>query len=453
MKSKRSQLNHAARLAEKRFGICEHQLLIGDLSIQELTKKFGTPLFIYHRETITNTIRDLQSRLPDRFQLYYSIKANPNAAILRTVLAEGCGLEIASCGELQQALAAGCHPEQILFAGPGKTTAELNAALEAGIGEIHVESIEEARWINQLAGEKGSVESVSLRVNPVDTAGGAMQMGGKPSPFGIDEESLESVVAEIKQQDNTRITGVHLYMGTQILDAEILIAQYHRGISIANAVAEQIESPLATLDFGGGLGTPYFAHETELDLDAFQQGLIGIDEAMASSLWLADTKAIIEPGRFLVNEAGVYVSRVTRVKHSRGKIYAVIDGGMHHHLAASGNLGQTIKRNYPLAILNKIDVPHSADLVEIVGPLCTPLDTLGRSISLPPIEAGDLVGVFQSGAYARAASPLGFLSHPTPAEVIVSDKDAHLIRRRGLAKDLLEDQRLDSTETDSTETD
>ena len=453
MKSKRSQLNHAARLAEKRFGICEHQLLIGDLSIQELTKKFGTPLFIYHRETITNTIRDLQSRLPDRFQLYYSIKANPNAAILRTVLAEGCGLEIASCGELQQALAAGCHPEQILFAGPGKTTAELNAALEAGIGEIHVESIEEARWINQLAGEKRSVESISLRVNPVDTAGGAMQMGGKPSPFGIDEESLESVIAEIKQQDNTRITGVHLYMGTQILDAEILIAQYHRGISIANAVAEQIESPLATLDFGGGLGTPYFAHETELDLDAFQQGLIGIDEAMASSLWLADTKAIIEPGRFLVNEAGVYVSRVTRVKHSRGKIYAVIDGGMHHHLAASGNLGQTIKRNYPLAILNKIDAPHSADLVEIVGPLCTPLDTLGRSISLPPIEAGDLVGVFQSGAYARAASPLGFLSHPTPAEVIVSDKDAHLIRRRGLAKDLLEDQRLDSTETDSTETD
>ncbi len=448
MKSKRSQLNHAARLAEKRFGICEHQLSIGNLSIEELTKKFGTPLFIYHRETITNTIQDLQARLPDRFQLYYSIKANPNAAILRTVLAEGCGLEIASCGELQQALAAGCHPEQILFAGPGKTTAELTTALEAGIGEIHVESIEEARWINQLAGEKRSVESISLRVNPVDTAGGAMQMGGKPSPFGIDEESLESVVAEIKQQDNTRITGVHLYMGTQILDAEILIAQYHRGISIANAVAEQIESPLATLDFGGGLGTPYFAHETELDLDAFQQGLIGIDKAMASSPWLAETKAIIEPGRFLVNEAGVYVSRVTRVKHSRGKTYAVIDGGMHHHLAASGNLGQTIKRNYPLAVLNKIDEPHTADLVEIVGPLCTPLDTLGRSISLPPIEAGDLVGVFQSGAYARAASPLGFLSHPTPAEVMVAEKDAHLIRRRGLAKDLLEDQQLDSTETD-----
>lgn len=453
MKSKRPQLNHAARLAEKHFGICEHQLCIGDISIEELTNQFGTPLFIYHQETITKTIRDLQSRLPDRFQLYYSIKANPNATILRTVLAEGCGLEIASQGELQQALAAGCEPKQILFAGPGKTTTELSAALDAGIGEIHVESIEEARWINQLAGEKRSVESISLRVNPVDTAGGAMQMGGKPSPFGIDEETLESVVAEIQQQDNTKITGVHIYMGTQILDAEILLPQYHRGISIANAVAQQIESPLATLDFGGGLGTPYFAHETELDLDAFQRGLIEIDEVMASSPWLADTKAIIEPGRFLVNEAGIYVARVTRVKRSRGKIYAVIDGGMHHHLAASGNLGQTIKRNYPLAILNKIDVPHSADLVEIVGPLCTPLDTIGRSISLPSIEAGDLVGVFQSGAYARAASPLGFLSHPTPAEVLVSENDAHLIRRRGTVGDLLIDQQLESTNTDSTDTD
>ena len=208
MKSKRPQLNHAARLAEKHFGIREHQLCIGDISIEELTNQFGTPLFIYHQDTITNTIKDLQSRLPDRFQLYYSIKANPNAAILRTILAEGCGLEIASNGELQQALSAGCKPEQILFAGPGKTETELSAALDAEIGEIHVESIEEARWINQLAGQKKSVESISLRVNPVDTAGGAMQMGGKPSPFGIDEEILEAVVAEIQQQENTKITGV-----------------------------------------------------------------------------------------------------------------------------------------------------------------------------------------------------------------------------------------------------
>ena len=452
MKPERLPLNHAARVTKKHFSVRDHQLCVGEIPIQELTDTFGTPVFIYHRETITDTIKDLQSRLPNRFQLYYSIKANPNAAILRTVLAEGCGLEIASNGELQQAIAAGCEPGQILFAGPGKTKSELAAALDAKIGEIHVESIEEARWINQLASQKGSVESISLRVNPVDTAGGAMQMGGKPSPFGIDEETLESVVAEIQQHKSTEITGVHLYMGTQILDAEILLAQYRRGISIANAVAQQIDSPLATLDFGGGLGTPYFAHETELDLDAFQQGLVEIDQAMASSQWLANTKAIIEPGRFLVNEAGIYVSRVTRVKRSRGKTFAVIDGGMHHHLAASGNLGQTIKRNYPLAVLNKIDEAAAEEVVEIVGPLCTPLDTIGRSISLPSIEAGDLVGVFQSGAYARAASPLGFLSHPTPAEVMVSGNEACLIRRRGLTEDSLKDQQIESTNTDSTNT-
>ncbi len=279
-------------------------------------------------------------------------------------------------------------------------------------------------------------------------------MGGKPSPFGIDEETLESVVAEIQQQDNTKITGVHIYMGTQILDAEILLPQYHRGISIANAVAQQIESPLGDSRFWRWTGDSLLSPTKPNSISThFSRGLIEIDQAMASSPWLANTKAIIEPGRFLVNEAGIYVARVTRVKRSRGKIYAVIDGGMHHHLAASGNLGQTIKRNYPLAILNKIDVPHSADLVEIVGPLCTPLDTIGRSISLPSIEAGDLVGVFQSGAYARAASPLGFLSHPTPAEVMVSANEARLIRRRGTVGDLLIDQQLESTNTDSTDTD
>ena len=151
MKPERLPLNHAARVTKKHFSVRDHQLCVGEIPIQELTDTFGTPVFIYHRETITDTIKDLQSRLPNRFQLYYSIKANPNAAILRTVLAEGCGLEIASNGELQQAIAAGCEPSQILFAGPGKTKSELAAALDAKIGEIHVESIEEARWINQLA--------------------------------------------------------------------------------------------------------------------------------------------------------------------------------------------------------------------------------------------------------------------------------------------------------------
>ena len=265
-----------------------------------------------------------------------------------------------------------------------------------------------------------------------------MRMGGTASPFGIDEEELDRVTEEIEALDNVKINGIHLFMGTQILDAHILIGQYQRAVSIAAKLAERVGA-LETIDFGGGWGTPYFAHETELDLDVVAQGMVSIDRALAANPLLADATAIIEPGRFLINEAGLYVTKVSRVKRSRGKTFAVLDGGMHHHLAASGNLGQTIKRNYPLAIINKLGRPKS-EPVELVGPLCTPLDTIGRSVELPAVEPGDLVGVFLSGAYARASSPLGFLSHDTPAEVMVCDGEAQLIRRRGQPMDYLRDQ-------------
>jgi diaminopimelate decarboxylase len=196
---------------------------------------------------------------------------------------------------------------------------------------------------------------------------------------------------------------------------------------------------LQTIDYGGGLGTPYFAHERELDLQEVARVFADTGQQMKSDPLLADTEGVIEPGRFLVNEAGIYVSRVTRVKDSRGKKFAVVDGGMHHHLAASGNLGQTIKRNYPVAVLNKLGLPQTQP-TEVVGPLCTPLDALARQADLPPVEAGDLFGVFQSGAYARTSSPHGFLSHDSPAEVMVADGAPRLIRRRGCPEDYLNDQ-------------
>jgi diaminopimelate decarboxylase len=152
------------------------------------------------------------------------------------------------------------------------------------------------------------------------------------------------------------------------------------------------------------------------------------------------TRFMIEPGRFLVGEAGLYVARVNDIKTSRGKKYLILDGGMNHHLAASGNLGQVIKRNFPIAILNRFDLPP-AETVDVVGPLCTPLDTLGRSVSLPVAQVGDLIGVFQSGAYARTSSPLGFLSHPTPPEVLVKHKSDLLIRSRQTPADFYEDSK------------
>ena len=150
------------------------------------------------------------------------------------------------------------------------------------------------------------------------------------------------------------------------------------------------------------------------------------------------TRFVIEPGRFLVGESGIYVARIIDIKESRGKKFLILDGGMNHHLAASGNLGQTIKRNYPVALLEKLNSGPEEE-VDVVGPLCTPLDTLGRNLKLPEASIGDLVGVFQSGAYARSASPLGFLSHDTPSEVWIDRGEHFLIRSRGSTEDFMRD--------------
>lgn len=431
--------DHVARLLKNYFELRGSDLVIGGCSVTQLTEEFGTPLFVYDQAIIQHKIEQMRSLLPANFRLYYSVKANPNAAILRYFLEQGCGLEVASGGELRQALHAGCSPDQILFAGPGKTKLELTAALHASIQEIHVESLEEARCLSQLAQQAGKVASIALRVNPVDAAGGAMRMGGRASPFGFDEEELEQVLNEILDLPGLKIVGVHLFMATQILDADTLIGQYLRALTIAKSVASRLPNLLKTIDFGGGLGTPYFPHEAELDLAKVATGIDEVVDQMKNDHLLASAIGILEPGRFLVNEAGVYLATVTRVKESRGKKFVVIDGGMHHHLAASGNLGQTIKRNYPVAILNKIGQPRT-ETVEVVGPLCTPLDTLARQAALPEVQAGDLFGVFLSGAYSRTSSPHGFLSHDSPAEVLVANGNATLIRRRGTTEDLLRDQ-------------
>ena len=431
--------DHVARLLERYFEVRDDELYIGGLSASQLAEEFGTPIFLYDQGVILRKLREVGSVLPSGFSLFYSIKANPNAAILRCVLQQGCGLEMASGGELYQALSAGCPPERLIFAGPGKSQAELAAALDASIREIHVESIEEARCIDKLAGASGQRATIALRVNPIEASGGAMRMGGQASPFGIDEEDLANALDQIPSLPHLNVVGVHLFMATQILDADILIAQYQRALSIARHVARRIPGPLASIDFGGGLGTPYFAHESELDSETVASGIGMIAEQMQNDPLLAEAEGIVEPGRFLVSEAGVYLARVARVKASRGKTFAMVDGGMHHHLAASGNLGQTIKRNYPVAIVNKLGLPPT-QATEVVGPLCTPLDMLARQAELPPVEPGDLFGVFQSGAYARTSSPHGFLSHDSPAEVMVADGKATLIRRRGQPEDYLRDQ-------------
>jgi len=430
----------ALELVRRNFSLSRDELYIGQLPVSEIVREFGTPVFIYDESALESRLKALRSVLPASFRISYSVKANPTHAILKFFIARDCGLEIASGGELIQALAAGCPPNRIIFAGPGKTVAELDLALQHGIKEIHVESQLEVRRLVQLCQQRSCRANIALRVNPSGEAqGGAMRMGGKPAPFGIDEESLDPVVKEILENRCLCLTGIHLFAGTQILDHKILISQYQKAAQIAARLAAKFNCKILTVDFGGGLGIPCFLGDKPLDLERFGEELRHFALKTQDDPVFSAAEFMLEPGRFLVGEAGVYVTRVNDIKISRGKKFLILDGGMHHHLAASGNLGQTIKRNYPVALLNKLS-GAATEIVDVVGPLCTPLDTLARNVNLPCAEVGDLFGIFQSGAYARSASPNGFLSHPAPAEVLVSGKSASLVRTRGDFSDYLKDQ-------------
>jgi diaminopimelate decarboxylase len=415
------------------------ELLIGGLAVSSLATRYGTPLFIYDRGILEKKYNALRGALPKRFAISYSVKANPTPAFLKFFLEKGCGLEIASAGELFQAQCAGCLARNILFAGPGKTEPELELAIAQGIGEIHAESELEIERISAIGRKLNLRPRIAIRVNPGDGGqGGAMRMGGKSAPFGVDEEKLAPLLHRIANDSNLEFRGIHLFLGTQILDHRVLVEQYKKGLEIARNAAQLLNRPLCTLDFGGGLGIPYLAGDPELDLHQLSHALSGLMAGIENEECFAQTKFMVEPGRFLVGEAGVYVTRINDIKISRGKKYFILDGGMNHHLAASGNLGQVIKRSFPIAVLNKLDAVQT-ETVEVVGPLCTPLDWLGRSVRLPVAEVGDLVGIFQSGAYARSASPLGFLSHATPPELWIENGQDFLIRRRGNSEDYLRD--------------
>jgi diaminopimelate decarboxylase len=437
-------MDHSAPMIERYFPSSGRELHVGRVPVSSLAAAYGTPFFVYDCAVLDQKWNLLCHALPDVFSICYSVKANPNQAILKHFLAKGAGLEIASAGEFCQAVHAGCSPQNIIFAGPGKSEQELDLVLTQGIGEIHLESLREAERISALAQKKGLVANVALRINPSGEAeGGAMRMGGRPAAFGIDEENLDDVLDRVSALPGLLCRGIHLFTGTQILDWQILVNQYRKGLAVARRVAARLQRPLQTLDFGGGLGVPYFPHEQLLDTQKLRPELNALFHGVQSDPLLAGTHFMVEPGRFLVAEAGIYITRVNDVKTSRGKTFVILDGGMHHHLAASGNLGQTIKRNYPVAVLNKLD-DASEETIDLAGPLCTPLDVLARGVQLPHIEVGDLVGIFQSGAYGRSASPLAFLSHPSPPEIWIDGGTHRLIRRRGEPADYLRDQVFDS---------
>jgi diaminopimelate decarboxylase len=398
------------------FPVADDELVVGGLPLSRLAEQVGrTPFYAYDREAVTRRVHDLREALPEDISLHYAIKANPMPALVDHLASQVDGLDVASAGELAVALDTGMAPADISFAGPGKRDDELHAAIAAGV-TLNVESAGELERIADQGEQLGITPRVAVRINPdFELKASGMKMGGGARPFGIDAEQVPAVLSRIGEL-GLYFRGFHIYSGSQNLRAESLVETQTASFELAYRLAGAAPAPLELLNIGGGFGIPYFPGEQRLELAPISDNLAQrLGECRRR---LGPVEVVLELGRYLVGEAGVYVTRVIDRKVSRGRTYLVCDGGMHHHLAASGNLGQVIRKNYPVVNATRVaGAPREA--VSVVGPLCTPLDLLADQVTLGEAGVGDLIAVLQSGAYGLSASPQGFLGHPAPAEVLV----------------------------------
>lgn len=392
------------------------QLVVGGLPLTTLAARVGsTPFYAYDRGLLKARVAQLRAALPAAVKLHYAMKANPMPAVVQTMAGLVEGIDVASAGELKVALDAGADPAEISFAGPGKRDPELVQAVAAGV-LVNVESMRELPVLARASQQLGLPARVAIRVNPdFELKGSGMKMGGGPKPFGVDVDLVPELLA-FAAREGLAFEGFHLFAGSQNLKAESICEAQAKSYELALRLAQGAPAPVKFLNLGGGFGIPYFPGEQRLDLAPIGANLAAIVERAAREMPAAHI--VIELGRYLVGEAGVYVTRVVDRKVSRGQVFLVCDGGLNHHLSASGNFGQVVRKNYPAAIGNRMDAADT-EQASAVGPLCTPLDLLADRMELPVAQVGDLVVVFQSGAYGASASPQSFLGHPHVTEVLV----------------------------------
>ena len=397
------------------FSAEDGMLLIGGRRADALVEEAGdTPLFAYDLGMIGRRIERFRSAFPS-VDLHYAIKANSYAPLLRYVSKLVDGLDVASAGEMELALAAGTAAEAISFAGPGKRERELEAAISAGV-TINCESEGEAERALAIGERLGRAPRLAVRVNPdFEIKGSGMRMGGGAKPFGVDAERVPALVRRIREA-GADWRGFHIFAGSQALGADALIEAQRATLDLAAELADSAGATPPLVNLGGGFGIPYFATEEPLDAERVAEALEPALKARADIL--QDSRFAIELGRWLVGEAGVYLARIVDRKESHGKTFLVTDGGMHHQLAASGNFGQVVRRNYPVAIAGRFGSAAEEE-VTITGCLCTPLDRLADDVMTPRAEVGDLVAVFLAGAYGLSASPQAFLGHPPALEMAV----------------------------------
>lgn len=411
-----SPRKRATHYPQRHFSVKDDCLQVGGEALTTIAERAeGRAFYVYDRGAMTRRVAEWRSAMPEELHLHYAMKANPMPDVVRHMAGLTDGLDVASAGELRVAIATGIASNTISFAGPGKSNEDLREAIDAGV-IIILESPTEMQRVASIANGLGMRPPVAVRINPdfeLKTSG--MKMGGGPKPFGIDAEQVPAVLEDLKALP-LEFMGLHIFSGSQNLQADSIIDAHQKTFELAWRIADTAKVALRWLNIGGGLGVPYFPGEQPLDLAPIATSLAAL--LQENKQRQPEAEVVMELGRYLVAEAGLYVARITDKKISRGHTYLVTNGGLHHHLAASGNFGQVIRKNYPVGIGNKV-TGSGHENVSIVGPLCTPLDLLADNMSLPTADIGDLVVVFQSGAYGYTASPHLFLSHPAPLEFCV----------------------------------
>lgn len=398
------------------FPVVDDCLQVGGRPLTAIAKEVGhTPFYVYDRRLMTERMQRLRDVFPKSLIIQFAIKANPMPAVVQHMAALADGLDVASAGELRVALDSGMAPECISFAGPGKMDWELERAIAVG-AVINLESETEMERAARIGERIGFRPRVAVRVNPAfELKSSGVKMGGGAKPFGVDEERVPAMLARLGQL-GFDFHGFHIYSGSQSLSPESIIETQNKTIELGLRLAQSAPSPVRVLNIGGGFGIPLFPGDAHLDLAPIAENLAQRMHELAGRM--KGTRVAIELGRYLVGEAGLYVCEVVDRKMSRGEVFLVTNGGLHHHLAASGNFGQVLRKNFPVVVGNKVHGSRR-EIANVVGPLCTPLDILAASMELAVAEPGDLIAVYQSGAYGYTTSPIAFLGHPPPAQLLV----------------------------------
>ncbi|MQW30250.1 diaminopimelate decarboxylase [Sinorhizobium meliloti] len=408
---------------------------------REVARCFGTPAFVYNAEYLRQNYADIRSQIDASVDLLYSIKANPNAAIVHCLSQCGAGAEVSSHAELQIALRVGVDPTSIIFVGPAKSEEEIADCIRSGIYAIVVESEDELFVIDRLAAQLGCTGPVvvMLRVNPAFNNGGSgLTMSGKSRQFGIDVEQFPKLRSTLATLTNVRVIGFHMYMGTRYLDATPVVENTRQILTLSSELAKLLDIELEVVDVGGGFGVAYFSNEKPLDVDTVARGVNA--EVRRFRKEHPQARIIIELGRYFSASCGVMLTSVRYKKVSRGETFAIVDGGTNLHMAAVG-LGSFAKRDFPLVNLSQNGTPADEETT-VTGPLCTPSDTIARRVRLGTVEKGDILAVLLSGAYGPSASPTGFLSHGFPNEVLVDGPNLYLVRPKDSVEDIVSRYRL-----------